>query len=77
MKINPFFPVFIAIVGVVIYAQYNAEKKPESSTTVTPKEYIEMVEKTKEERIRKSREEAEKEKSAAEESAAAPVKPSN
>lgn len=60
MKIKPFFPVFIVLVGVVIYA-YNAPKqKPERATTLTPKEYIELVEVKKKERLKKSAEEAAK-----------------
>lgn len=58
MKIKPFFPVFIVLVGVVIYA-YNAPKqKPERATTLTPKEYIEMVEEKKKERLKQSAAEA-------------------
>ncbi len=53
MKIKPFFPVFIALVGVVIYAYYAAEKKPDRAITATPKQYIEMVEKGKAERLEK------------------------
>ncbi|MEE9358627.1 hypothetical protein [Candidatus Vondammii sp. HM_W22] len=46
--------------GVVIYA-YNAPKqKPEQTTTLTPKEYIELVEVKKKERLKKSAEEAAK-----------------
>lgn len=60
MKIKPFFPVFIVLVGVVIYA-YNAPKqKPERATTLTPKEYIEMVEEKKKERLKQSAAEAAK-----------------
>ena len=47
MKIKPFFPVFIVLVGVVIYAYYAPERRPEKATTLTPKQYIEMVEKNK------------------------------
>ncbi|MCP3867183.1 MAG: hypothetical protein GY703_03630 [Gammaproteobacteria bacterium] len=50
MKINPFFPVLIVLLGVVIYAYYSLEKKPDPAVTVTPRQYIEMVEKNKEQR---------------------------
>lgn len=50
MKIKPFFPVFIVLVGVIAYAYYTAEEKPDRAVTATPRQYIEMVEKRKEER---------------------------
>jgi hypothetical protein len=50
MNIKPFFPVFIVLVGVVIYAYYAPERKPERATTLTPKQYIEQVEKNKAEK---------------------------
>ncbi len=53
MKITPFFVVFIALVGTVIYAYYAMEKKPEKAMTATPKQYIKMVEEKKAERLRK------------------------
>ncbi|MES9960125.1 MAG: aldehyde dehydrogenase [Sedimenticola sp.] len=62
MQIKPFFPVFIAIVGVVVYVHYNAEKVPERPSTATPKEYIELVEKSKRERIQQRDAELEEEK---------------
>ncbi|OOZ36928.1 hypothetical protein BOW51_04745 [Solemya velesiana gill symbiont] len=69
------FPVFIAIVGVVIYVQYKAERQPERPTTATPKEYIEMVEKSKVERIQKSRSETEQEQSKEAEEQPLPTQP--
>jgi hypothetical protein len=57
MTIKPFFPVFIVLVGVVIYAYNVPEQRPESGVTATPKEYIELVEKQKAERARQKREE--------------------
>ena len=48
MKIKPFFPVFIVLIGVVIYAYYAPRQKPEPAATLTPKEYIELVEKNRE-----------------------------
>ena len=53
MKIKPFFPVFIVLVGTVIYAYYAMEKKPEKAMTATPKQYIKMVEEKKAERLKK------------------------
>ncbi|MCG8426191.1 MAG: hypothetical protein MI754_02395 [Chromatiales bacterium] len=50
MTVKPFSPVFIALVGTVVYAYYYAEQRPEKATTLTPKEYIEMVEEKKSER---------------------------
>ncbi len=48
MKIKPFLAVFIVLIGVVIYAYYAPRQKPESAATLTPKEYIELVEKNRE-----------------------------
>ena len=53
MKIKPFFPVFIVLVGTVIYAYYAMEKKPEKAMTATPKQYIKMVEEKKAEHLKK------------------------
>jgi hypothetical protein len=51
MKIKPFTVIFIVLVGVVIYAYYAPEKKPETGTMVTPKKYIEMVQKDRAEQL--------------------------
>ncbi|MCB1759816.1 MAG: hypothetical protein KDI68_08575 [Gammaproteobacteria bacterium] len=56
MTVKPFFPVFIVLVGVVIYAYHAPEQRPESGVTATPKEYIELVEKQKAERVRERQE---------------------
>ena len=53
MRIKPFFPVFVVLVGVVVYAYYAPEDRPEKGLTTTPKEYIELVEKNKAERLKK------------------------
>jgi hypothetical protein len=53
MQIKPFFPVFIVLVVTVIYAYYAMEKKPEKAMTATPKQYIQMVEEKKAERLKK------------------------
>jgi hypothetical protein len=56
MRIKPFFPVFVVLVGVVVYAYYAPEDRPEKGLTTTPKEYIELVEKNKAERLKKEKE---------------------
>ena len=56
MTVKPFFPVFIVLIGVIIYAYYAPDRKPEGATTLTPKEYIEMVEKNKAEKLEKKAE---------------------
>ena len=53
MKVKPFFIVFPVLVGVVIYAYFAAEEKPEGAANLTPKEYIELVEQQKTERLKK------------------------
>ncbi len=50
MKVKPFFVVFPVLVGVIVYAYYAPEEKPEHATTLTPKQYIELVEKKKQEK---------------------------
>jgi len=47
MQVKPFFVFFPVLVGVVIYAYYAPERKPERATNLTPKQYIELVEKKK------------------------------
>jgi hypothetical protein len=47
MQVKPFFVVFPVLVGVIIYAYYAPKDKPERATTLTPKQYIELVEKKK------------------------------
>lgn len=56
MKIKPFFPVFVVLVGVVIYAYHTMDKKPRGAVTATPRQYIEMVEKNKMERMERQKE---------------------
>lgn len=53
MRIKPFFPVFAVLVGVIVYAYYAPDDRPEKGMTTTPKEYIELVEKNKAERAKK------------------------
>ncbi|HXK55242.1 MAG TPA: hypothetical protein PLZ16_01240 [Gammaproteobacteria bacterium] len=55
MRINPFFPVFAVLVGVVVYAYYAPEDRPEKGLTTTPKEYMELVQKNRAERVKKER----------------------
>jgi hypothetical protein len=52
MRVKPFFVVFPVLVGVIVYAYYAPEKKPEQATTLTPKQYIELVEQKKQEKRR-------------------------
>ncbi len=47
MKVKPFFVVFPVLVGVIIYAYYAPKDRPEQATTLTPKQYIELVEQKK------------------------------
>ncbi len=47
MKNKPFFVFFPVLVGVIVYAYYAPQDKPERATTLTPKQYIELVEKKK------------------------------
>ena len=58
MKIKPFFPFLAALIGVVIYAYNAPQKSPDKGTTTTPKQYIELVEKNKAERIQREKDEA-------------------
>ena len=55
MKVKPFFIVFPVLVGVVIYAYYAPQEKPEGATNLTPKEYIELVEQQKAERLEREK----------------------
>jgi hypothetical protein len=64
MQIKPFFVIFPVLVGVVIYAYYAPQEKPERATTLTPKQYIELVEKKKQEKKQKQKEIAEKQEEA-------------
>ncbi len=50
MNTKNFLVIFLAIVIAVVYAYYVSEKNPEKATAVTPKQYIELVEKDKAER---------------------------
>ncbi|MEJ1296667.1 MAG: hypothetical protein RPU64_13510 [Candidatus Sedimenticola sp. (ex Thyasira tokunagai)] len=52
MQIKPFFPVFIVLVGVVIYAYYAPKDRPERAINLTPKEYIELVQKNRAEKLK-------------------------
>lgn len=50
MKRQPFLLIIIALIGTLIYLYNTTSKKPESATNLTPKQYIELVEKRKLER---------------------------
>ncbi len=56
MQIKPFFVIFPVLVGVIIYAYYAPKDKPERATTLTPKQYIELVEKRKAEKKQAAKE---------------------
>jgi len=56
MQIKPFFVIFPVLVGVIIYAYYAPQDKPERATTLTPKQYIELVEKKKAEKKKAAQE---------------------
>ncbi len=56
MQIKPFFVIFPVLVGVIIYAYYAPQNKPERATTLTPKQYIELVEKKKAEKKKAAQE---------------------
>lgn len=58
----------IAVIVAAILGYYLPTKRPESGVTLTPKEYIELVEKKKQQRLKYEREAAER---AAQQSAAA------
>lgn len=58
MRIKPFFPVFVVLVGVVIYAYYAPKERPEKGLTTTPKEYMEMIEKSRTERLENAQQRA-------------------
>lgn len=45
-----FFAVFIVLVGTIVYAYFAPEQRPEKAATLTPKEYIELVEQKKQAR---------------------------
>ncbi len=47
MQAKPFFVIFPVLIGVIIYAYYAPKEKPERATTLTPKQYIELVEQKK------------------------------
>ncbi len=47
MRIKPFFVIFPVLIGVIAYAYYAPKDKPEGDATLTPKQYIELVEKKK------------------------------
>ncbi|MES9898999.1 MAG: hypothetical protein ABW148_08255 [Sedimenticola sp.] len=56
MQIKPFFPVFIVLVGVIIYAYYAPKERPERAINLTPKEYIELVQKNRAEKLKQEKE---------------------
>ena len=52
MNTKNFLVIFLAIVIAVVYTYYMSEKNPQKETAITPKQYIELIEKDKAERRR-------------------------
>jgi hypothetical protein len=50
MKQKPFLLIVAVLIGVIIYAYYAPKESPEWAATLTPKQYIELVEQKKQER---------------------------
>lgn len=50
MKQKPFLLIVAVLIGVIVYAYYAPKESPERASTLTPKEYIELVEQKKQER---------------------------
>ncbi len=76
MQVKPFFVVFPVLVGAIIYAYYAPKEKPERATNLTPKQYIELVEKKKMEKRQVEKEQPDKAKQA-EDNVNNTAKPSN
>ncbi|MET0069783.1 MAG: hypothetical protein ABW096_07055 [Candidatus Thiodiazotropha sp.] len=51
MKNTAFFAVLIVLIMGILYVMKSSDNPPETNISQTPKEYIEMVEKRKAERI--------------------------
>jgi hypothetical protein len=73
MKVKPFFVVFPVLVGVIAYAYYAPKDKPEQATTLTPKQYIELVEKKKLEKKQTEKEQPAQSEQAGEKTGTAPT----
>ncbi len=50
MKIKNFLVILLAIIIAVAYAYYASEKKPDKGMTLSPKEYMQLIEKDKKDR---------------------------
>ncbi len=59
MKIKPFFLVLLVLIGGIAYIYMKSDTRPEKGVTATPRQYIEMVERDKAERLRAEREKRE------------------
>ena len=55
MNTRNFLVIFLAIVIAVVYTYYISEKNPDKATAVTPKQYIELIEKGKADQQRDGR----------------------
>lgn len=62
MKQKPFLLILAVLIGVIIYAYYAPKESPERATTLTPKQYIELVEQKKQERREQAAEAAKQER---------------
>lgn len=56
MKRQPFLLILAVLIGVIAYAYYSPDTPPEQATTLTPKQYIELVEEKKEVRRKELKE---------------------
>lgn len=63
MEQKPFLLIVAVLIGAIIYAYYAPKQAPERAATLTPKQYIELVEQKKQERKQEAAEEARLEKS--------------
>ena len=63
MEQKPFLLIVAVLIGVVIYAYYAPKEAPERAATLTPKQYIELVEQKKQERKQEAADQAMKEAS--------------
>ncbi len=55
MKRLPFLLIVGVLIGVVLYVRFSSEDPPQRGTTLTPKQYIELVEEKKRQRLERQR----------------------
>ncbi|MES9991231.1 MAG: aldehyde dehydrogenase [Candidatus Thiodiazotropha sp.] len=63
MRNTAFFAVLIVLILGIVYVMKSSDNPPETNISQTPKEYIEMVEKRKAERISKEKARAQEQQS--------------